>query len=513
MTICAQTMQKDEDLLIAVDQTRIAASASLNTAHKSKYSQYLTPATISTFMASMFPPIKSGNIKLLDPGAGIGCLTSAFLADISTRYPQFHIDVDTFELDLAMCCVLEKTLSLCEKTVKSPSTFKWAIHHCDFIEEITKNVSLQGGLWPQHMKLYTHCIMNPPYKKISSSSQHRHCLRSAGIETVNLYSAFAALALSTLEPAGHMVAIIPRSFCNGPYYRPFRDFILKNAAIHHIHLFNSRNKAFKNDKVLQENIIILLERNGKQTDVKITTSTDDSFSDFAEHIFPFNRIVNPKDPEHFIHIPTSKRRTAFDISPSLAYTLDDIGVQVSTGPVVDFRMKEYLKEMPDNETVPLLYPCHLSYQSTQWPKENTKKPNAIIYNENTAKWLYPVGFYTGVRRFSAKEEKRRVVAGIVNPATFKNAQMLGFENHLNIFHSNKRGLPETLARGLSIFLNSKIVDDYFRRFNGHTQINATDLKLLKYPSRERLCQLGVWATQQETLTQDIIDKKVESIAK
>ena len=52
---------------------------------------------------------------------------------------------------------------------------------------------------------------------------------------------------------GQIVAIIPRSFCNGPYYRSFRDFILERAAIKQIHLFGSRNKAFMDDNVLQEN--------------------------------------------------------------------------------------------------------------------------------------------------------------------------------------------------------------------------------------------------------------------
>ena len=61
--------------------------------------------------------------------------------------------------------------------------------------------------------------------------------------------------------------------------------------------------------------------------------------------------------------------------------------------------------------------------------------------------------------------------------------MLGFENHLNVFHEDKRGLPENLAHGLAAFLNTTAVDDHFRRFNGHTQVNATDLRLMKYPSR------------------------------
>jgi adenine-specific DNA-methyltransferase len=69
---------------------------------------------------------------------------------------------------------------------------------------------------------YTHCIMNPPYGKIAVDSGARGYFRAIGLETVNLYSGFVALALDLLEDGGELVAIIPRSFCNGPYYQPFR---------------------------------------------------------------------------------------------------------------------------------------------------------------------------------------------------------------------------------------------------------------------------------------------------
>ena len=107
-----------------------------------------------------------------------------------------------------------------------------------------------------------------------------------------------------------------------------------------------------------------------------------------------------------------------------------------------------------------------------------------------------------MRRFSSKEEKRRIVASVVEPSAFGDVPVLGFENHLNLFHENKRGLPEALARGLTVFLNTTAVDENFRRFNGHTQVNATDLKLMKYPSRETLLELGEWAMQQGTLAQE-----------
>ncbi|NLA18854.1 hypothetical protein GPU89_19600 [Burkholderia cepacia] len=68
--------------------------------------------------------------------------------------------------------------------------------------------------------------------------------------------------------------------------------------------------------------------------------------------------------------------------------------------------------------------------------------------------------------------------------------MVGFENHLNYFHLNGEGLPRDLARGLALFLNSTAVDQYFRQFSGHTQVNATDLRNLHYPTVEQLAQVG-----------------------
>ena len=60
----------------------------------------------------------------------------------------------------------------------------------------------------------------------------------------------------------------------------------------------------------------------------------------------------------------------------------------------------------------------------------------------------------------------------------ENGKRAGFENHLNYFHENGEGLPLDLAKGLAAFLNSDAVDQYFRIFSGHTQVNATDLRNL-----------------------------------
>ncbi|WP_350132242.1 Eco57I restriction-modification methylase domain-containing protein [Nitrosomonas sp.] len=489
-------------MLSAVEQKRIYVSRSTNAQKKSQFGQFLTPEKIAKFMASLFPAA-NGICRLLDAGAGIGSLSVAFIERWRAGGLHFKsVELNAFEIDRALHDFLFQSF----EKYKDFSNFEVNIRSHDFIYAATE--SLSNSLFSEAPIYYTHAILNPPYKKISSNSAYRLALRSVGIETVNLYSAFVALAVAQAAPGGQIVAIIPRSFCNGPYYRPFRDFIFERTAIRHMHLFKSRTKAFKDDKVLQENVIIRIERGGQQGPVTITTSTDDSFTDLATHEHSFDRIVFPGDPERFIHVPTTTEKSAIELSPAVRYSLADLGIKVSTGPVVDFRLKEHLRDMPEKGAVPLVYPGHLSINGTMWPVPGLKKPNAILRNEATEKWLYPNGFYCAVRRFSSKEEKRRVVASVVEPSAFGDHTVLGFENHINLFHMNKRGLPELLARGLAVFLNTTAVDESFRRFNGHTQVNATDLKLMKYPSREALIELGKWAKQHSEITQEMMDEQL-----
>ncbi len=471
------------------------------TDRKASLGQYMTPHSVARFMASLFPLSGPNTCRLLDAGAGGGALSCAFLERWEQRdgFTFNAVEVEAYEIDRAMRLKLHSALS--EHAAKG--VMHAQIHPVDFILRGAERCLLRDGG-------FTHAILNPPYKKINSHSRHRRILRQVGIETVNLYSAFVALALELMAPGGHLVAILPRSFCNGPYYRPFRDFVLARAAIRQMHLFESRSKAFKKDNVLQENIIIHIERAGQQGEVIVSTSADDTFDNLNSISFPFEQIVSPADPERFIHVPTFQGPADSSLALALRHGLSEIKVAVSTGPVVDFRTRENLRDMPGEGCVPLLYPTHLAGQTIEWPKPGSKKPNAIFRNADTAKMLYPSGYYCVVRRFSSKEERRRIVARVVSPEAFPGASWLGFENHLNVFHERKCGLPEPLARGLAAFLNTDAVDEAFRRFNGHTQVNATDLRNMKYPSRAQLIALGQATMRGEELTQAAIVKHLEA---
>lgn len=261
-------------------------------------------------------------------------------------------------------------------------------------------------------------------------------------------------------------------------------------------------------------MIIALEKGAVQGDVVVSTSTDATFSDMDSSSVSFERILYKNDPEKFIHIPTSTEPDFHENTSVFVHDLSDLFIEVSTGPVVDFRVKEHTMAFPNDKSVPLLYPGHFDGTTLHWPKsDNWKKPNAIAVNKETSRWLFPSGFYTVVRRFSSKEESRRIRAAVFEPTKMPEYDLIGFENHFNVFHFRKQGIESDVAYGLATFLNSTRVDKYFRRMNGHTQVNATDLRRLKYPSIVTLSRIGTLARERDVTDQEWADDVLEKIVK
>lgn len=176
--------------------------------------------------------------------------------------------------------------------------------------------------------------------------------------------------------------------------------------------------------------------------------------------------------------------------------------------VVDFRLQDDIKRDPSEDSLPLIYPSHIKDNYVRWPNLSGKKPNSIYESDKSRQWLMPNGWYVVTRRFSSKEERRRIVAALHDPDNIPS-EKVGFENHLNVFHKNKRGLDPVIAKGLAVYLNSTLLDLYFRQFSGHTQVNATDLRMLHFPDKEFLINLGL-KVQADFPSQNEIDSLLEA---
>src|SRR5262249_19580682 len=126
---------------------------------------------------------------------------------------------------------------------------------------------------------FTHAILNPPYKKISADSATRRRLERVGLQATNAYTGFVAMCCELLTAGGQIVAITPRSFCNGPYFLDFRKFFLRRMTIDRIHLYGSRDQAFKEDEVLQENVIYRAVKGKARPDFVIISSSENPESE------------------------------------------------------------------------------------------------------------------------------------------------------------------------------------------------------------------------------------------
>lgn len=499
---------------------RIDASLKLDPQKRSLLGQYMTPAPIARFMASLFEGIPK-DVRLLDPGAGVGSLTAAFVERLceGVRKPG-SVALVAYEIEPLLATYLRQTMDVALTQCRAAQIkAENEIHEEDFI--LRHDSFPQPDIFsPARRKEagFTHVIMNPPYKKISTGSAHRAALRKAGVETSNLYTAFMFLAAQRLCAGGEMVAIVPRSFCNGPYFKPFRQAFLSMMALRHIHIFEKRNSAFKGDDILQENIILHAVKGAKPSEVTLTTSHGGDFEfdasrescvaqDMTLRTVPYGHVVRENDPDRFVHIAANDLEQGIvDRMAHFTATLTDLSLEVSTGPVVDFRLKADLRARSEQGTVPLLYPAHFQNGALTWPKA-MKKPNAIAVSKDSRRWLWNnKGHFVVTKRFTSKEERRRIVASVYSSDL--PGELIGFENHLNVFHARQTGLPRALAHGLALYLNSSLVDRYFRQFNGHTQVNATDLRSLKYPDREVLERIGNKAGK-TSLSQQDIDNVIE----
>lgn len=457
---------------------------------RSNIGQFLTPAGIARFMASLFVR-EVEHVRILDAGAGTGALFAACVDNlVSKRHKPLSVKVVAYENDERILPYLKETIKRCESICQEAGIpFQGEIRTDDFVAAAIAQTD--GGLFATHGERFTHAILNPPYKKITEESTASRLLNSAGMEVSNLYAAFVWLSAKMLEPDGELVAITPRSFCNGPYFRRFRMAFLEMMSMRHIHVFESRKKAFGDDDVLQENIIYHAVRDNRKPERLIISSSEEGYFDKANcRTVPYEHVVLPDDSDAFIYLVLNDDDDKImEQMKVFTASLDKLGLEVSTGRVVDFRAEEHLRFKPEEGSVPLIYPCNLKDGFVSWQLEQGKKPNSIMLSAHTKDLMVEAGNYVLIKRFSSKEERRRVVAAVYDPQRIE-APFVGFENHLNYFHAKGKGLSLNLAKGLALYLNSSLFDKYFRLFSGHTQVNATDIRKMRYPSHEQLIRLG-----------------------
>ena len=296
-----------------------------------------------------------------------------------------------------------------------------------------------------------------------------------------------ALAARLLKRNGELVAITPRSFCNGLYFRGFRHWYFEHVVLDHIHIFESRTETFKHSNVLQESIVTKAHRLGKPLPTIAVTA---SF-----RCQPRRRFATLRG-SGYVTLLITLQVTTLSVFPEgkedreIMQSVESLPLHFSgngptylnwpVGPVSSYGVP-FGRHKRENR----LFPCSTLTTSNHsqrlgpWQRTgNTKRLGGV--NESL-RLLVPTRNYVLIKRFSSKEEKRRLTASLPAQGGSFSFPYLGIENHVNYVYHGDRELTEDEVYGIAALFNSSLIDRYFRTISGNTQVNATEIRAMNFP--------------------------------
>ena len=193
-----------------------------------------------------------------------------------------------------------------------------------------------------------------------------------------------------------------------------------------IHVFGSRRDAFVRDEVLQENVILSGvrrdRRHGNGTGPPLVISSSRGVGDIDQGLrreVPADMVLDLESGDRVLRLPIrDEDEDALTLVDSWPNNLRGLGLNISTGPVVPFRATKFIDRQgrAPASHVPLLWMGHVHAMRITWPL-NRRKPE-YIRRSCAGPLLVPNGNYVLLRRFSAKEEARRLAAAPYLAARF-----------------------------------------------------------------------------------------------
>lgn len=445
--------------------------------------QFFTSKETARYMASMFCEPTKENLSILDPGAGSGILTAAVIDRLQSSATVKRIQITCYEISNDVLPILKRNLAFIK--ANSNIAVDYIIFEKNYITSQSDDFN-ESILANQSPEKYDWIICNPPYRKIMKNATEATSMPAVCYGAPNLYFLFTAMGLFNLDKQGEMVYIIPRSWTSGAYFRRFRDYLFDHGTLKSIHLFISRDKVFEKESVLQETIIIKVDHSKRKDLVRITCSNSNSdFKNITSIDMPYSSIIVGE--EKYVYLVTSSEEsTVLKKLGGWGNTLPSLGLRMRTGLTVDFRSRNYLRDAPEDGTVPLLYAQHIKGGRVVFPVQRdsqyitTEKASLLQRNKN----------YLLVKRFTAKEEKRRLQCGVYLSDTLPQYKQISTQNKVNFIEGVNFNLSDQLVFGLFVLFNSTIYDQYYRILNGSTQVNSTEINAMPVPPINDIEKLG-----------------------
>lgn len=473
-------------------------------AQRKKFGQFFTSKETAAFMAQMLKiPPESKTISVLDPGAGSGMLTAAVLDELSKLPDIQEIYVTCYENNQDVVGLLQTNLNWMQNN--SSKKFVYEVRQENYIlsQAETYNGTFYAELNPRK---YDIVIGNPPYIKLQKDAPEATAMQDVCYGAPNLYFLFATMSAFNLKENGEMVYIVPRSWTSGAYFKRFRDKFFSEMVLEHIHLFESRDKVFQIESVLQETMIFKAKKTKQEPEsILITTTKNNSdFEDRTTYQASYSTVVN--GTESYVYLVTNSiESSVLQKLNRWKSTLPQIGLKMKTGLTVDFRNRGALRDYAEEDAVPLFYAQHIQDGKVNFPigKENeflaTNQTGLLQKNTN----------YLFVKRFTAKEEHRRLQCGVYLAKRNPQYNKISTQNKIN-FIGGVKELSECTVYGLYVLFNSTMYDTYYRILNGSTQVNSTEVNSMPVPPIDVIESMGKELLKIRDMSEATCDKILEN---
>ena len=472
---------------------------------RKKIGQFFTPATIAEYMSGLSKNY-CDTVSILDPGAGSGILSAA-IADALIAKGTKKIILDAYENNSDILFLLKENLT----TVQQIAHGKGVEIHFNVCEEnfITENQFAWTGLIPNQK--YDIVIANPPYKKIGKDDPEARIMQDIVYGQPNLYFLFMAMGAQLLKNGGECIYIVPRSFSSGMYFTAFRHFFLNTMHITNLHLFTSRESVGgSKDNILQETVILrAVKENIRPNVIEITESSNEICRITNKYSVAYDTCVK-KDDNSFLFFPISKEDAqVLDFVNQWPASLPELGYRMKTGIVVDFRETLWMRTDSSDAVIPLLWAYNLYENRVRFPVEVVGKPQYLYDAQETNRLKMKKGNYLLLKRFTSKEERKRLQCALLFEEDFSSYNAISTENHLNFITKTSGAMDRDEMYGLFVVLNSNYMDRYFRILNGSTQVNANEINTVPFPAQNDLVKMGRTAMRFPSLTDADCDDILE----
>jgi adenine-specific DNA-methyltransferase len=325
---------------------------------------------------------------------------------------------------------------------------------------------------------FTHVVANPPYAKFPTrlmTDEQKRRFAATTYGHPNLYGLFLQVGVELLADDGRLSFINPKSFVSGLYFRNLRRFLQDHLAIERFDLFDKRTGLFEG--VLQEVVILSGHRGIQREQIELREFAGSPNKPAAKVIqVESESVLLGEEFDHaFFTSPDSLAHHVLARMTERSEPLSAYGFKAVTGTIVWNRLKPHVRNEASADALPLVWGNGIRLFRFAGTGNRAGEATHMALVPKTEN-IITFGDALLVKRMTAREEARRLVACRVPDELANDPRGYFAENHINIVRpTDDARLDLDVVLGL---LNSRLFDYVFRALNGNTNVSATELEML-----------------------------------